>query len=206
MSSFVLYCVMPIFICFMMMALSVDAYKKNIGEVENVWYWVKSKKITWVFAFAVNIILVYSLLSTQKIHIEKGLNKPKNDVQNVAKDSIQANSDTLNIDYNSERFITHVTLTTYNPVKEQCDSNPLVTADGTKIDLHKLKKGEIKYCAVSQDLLWCLPFKTRLYIEGHGVYEVRDTMNKRFNRCIDILQHTDEKNFKKSKIKVIRLD
>lgn len=29
-------------------------------------------------------------------------------------------------------FITHVTLTTYNAVKNQCDNTPLITADGTK--------------------------------------------------------------------------
>ena len=49
-------------------------------------------------------------------------------------------------------FITHVTLTTYNAVARQCDNTPLITADGTKIDVKKLKKGNIKYCAVSRDL------------------------------------------------------
>lgn len=48
------------------------------------------------------------------------------------------------------KFITHVTLTTYNAVASQCDDSPLVTADGTKIDMKKLKKGTIKYCAVSR--------------------------------------------------------
>lgn len=32
--------------------------------------------------------------------------------------------------------ITHVTLTCYQPVKSQCNKEPLVTADGSKIDLH----------------------------------------------------------------------
>ena len=52
-----------------------------------------------------------------------------------------------------KKFITHVTLTTYNAVASQCDNTPLITADGTKIDMKKLKKGKIKYCAVSRDLL-----------------------------------------------------
>lgn len=99
-------------------------------------------------------------------------------------------------------FITHVTLTTYNAVASQCDNTPLITADGTKIDLKKLKSGQIKYCAVSRDLLGDIPFGSVIHIEGHGYYEVRDTMNKRFNHYIDILQHHSQKNFKKSKVRV----
>jgi 3D (Asp-Asp-Asp) domain-containing protein len=99
-------------------------------------------------------------------------------------------------------FITHVTLTTYNAVKNQCDDSPLITADGTKIDIRKLKRGKIKYCAVSRDLLWCIPLGSVVHIEGHGYYEVRDTMNERFNHYIDILQHKSQKNFKKERIRV----
>ena len=69
-------------------------------------------------------------------------------------------------------FITHVTLTTYNAVKSQCDDTPLITADGTKIDLKKLKSGKLKYAAVSRDLLWCIPLGSIIHIEGHGYYEV----------------------------------
>ncbi len=103
---------------------------------------------------------------------------------------------------NEKKFVTHVTLTTYKAVASQCDSTPLITADGTKIDLKKLKKGKIKYCAVSRDLLWCIPLGSVVHIEGHGYYEVRDTMNERFDHYIDILQHTSQKNFKKSKVRV----
>jgi 3D (Asp-Asp-Asp) domain-containing protein len=99
-------------------------------------------------------------------------------------------------------FITHVTLTTYNAVASQCDDSPLITADGTKIDINKLKRGKIKYCAVSRDLLRYIPLGSVIHIEGHGYYEVRDTMNKRFNHYIDILQHKSQKNFKKEKIRV----
>ena len=101
-----------------------------------------------------------------------------------------------------DKFITHVTLTTYNAVKSQCDETPDVTANGTKINYHKLKKGELKYCAISPDLLWCIPMGSIIDIDGHGRYEVVDTMNARFNHRIDILQHYTEKNFKKEKIKV----
>ena len=54
-----------------------------------------------------------------------------------------------------------------------------------------------------QVLTYCIPMGSIIYIDGHGRYEVVDTMNARFNHCIDILQHHTEKNFKKEKIKVI---
>lgn len=101
--------------------------------------------------------------------------------------------------------ITHVTLTYYQPVKEQCNNQPLITADGSKINLHHLKKNRIKWCAISRDLLWLFPKNKpkRVYIEGYGVYEVKDIMNKRYNHCIDILIHPkDNKRIKLPKIKV----
>ena len=102
-----------------------------------------------------------------------------------------------------DKFITHVTLTTYNATKAQCDETPDVTANGTIIDHKKLKKGKLKYCAISPDLLWCIPMGSIIYIDGHGRYTVVDTMNARFNHYIDILQHHTEKNFKKEKIKIM---
>lgn len=102
----------------------------------------------------------------------------------------------------SQNFVTHVTLTTYNPCKSQCDDTPTITANNTKINLQRLKQGKLKYCAVSPDLLWCLPFGSIIEIDGHGRYEVVDTMNKRFDHYIDILQDKSKPNFKKEKIKV----
>lgn len=103
-----------------------------------------------------------------------------------------------------DKFITHVTLTVYNPEKSQCDLTPLITANGTKIDLKKLKDGKLKYCAVSRDLLWCLPYGSTINIEGFGEYLVVDTMNERFNHHVDILQHKNKPIFKKTKVKIIK--
>lgn len=124
-------------------------------------------------------------------------------------------SDSTIIDLGNERpskeikskgkVVTHVTLTTYNPVKEQCDNTPLVTANMTKIDLKKLKRGELKICAISRNLLYLIPMGSRIHIEGHGEYVVADLMNKRFSHCIDILQHNSEPNFKKEKVKITLL-
>lgn len=99
-------------------------------------------------------------------------------------------------------FTTHVTITTYNAVRSQCDRSPLITADGTKIDNGKVKNGEQRIVAISRDLLYAIPLGSLIYVEGHGYYEVRDTMNSRFRHRIDILQHSSKKNFKKDKIKI----
>ena len=99
-------------------------------------------------------------------------------------------------------FTTHVTVTTYNAVSSQCDKTPTITADGTRIDYRKVKNGQQRIAAISRDLLYAIPLGSTIYIEGHGYYVVRDTMNSRFNHCIDILQHPSKKNFKKEKIKV----
>ena len=101
-----------------------------------------------------------------------------------------------------QQFITHVTITTYNAVRSQCDRSPLITADGTKIDQNKLNSGEQKIVAISRDLLYAIPLGSIIDIEGYGRYEVRDTMNSRFNHSIDILQHPSKKNFKKNNIKI----
>ena len=103
---------------------------------------------------------------------------------------------------NKSLFTTHVTITTYNAVRSQCDSSPLITADGTKIDRNKVKSGEQKIVAISRDLLYAIPLGSIIDIEGYGKYEVRDTMNSRFNHSIDILQHSSKKNFKKNNIKI----
>lgn len=99
-------------------------------------------------------------------------------------------------------FTTHVTITTYNAVMSQCDRSPLITADGTKIDHRKVKSGEQRIVAISRDLLYAIPLGSVIYVEGHGYYEVRDTMNSRFKHRIDILQHSSKKNFKKDMIKI----
>lgn len=101
--------------------------------------------------------------------------------------------------------ITHVTLTYYQPVKAQCNSEPLVTADGSKINLRHLKQGRIKWCAISRDLLWLFPKgkPKRIYIEGFGTYYVKDVMNRRFTHSVDILTHPkDSKRIKLNKVKI----
>mgnify|MGYP003136988595 FL=1 len=63
-----------------------------------------------------------------------------------------------------------VTVTTYNPTRQQCDSTPNITADGTRINPKKAT--QYRYVALSRDLLsrWGGPFDYGDYIviEGTG--------------------------------------
>lgn len=204
MKDFFVYILLPLFTCYIIMRMSVMAHNGKIDPNESGWIRLHGKKMVWVITFITNVVFIYMLMLILSLYqMQEQTGKPIND--EPITDSIQVEIDSLKKVNNSGRFITHVTLTTYNPVEAQCDSDPLVTADGTKIDLNKLKNGKIKYCAVSRDLLWCLPYGSVLEIEGHGMYIVKDTMNERFNHCIDILQHVGEKNFKKTKVKVVKI-
>ena len=86
-----------------------------------------------------------------------------------------------------------VTVTTYNPTHEQCDSTPNITADGTTIK--PWRATDYRYVALSRDLIarWGGPFEYGDYIviEGtdgwDGIYQVRDTMNPKWTNRVDIL-------------------
>lgn len=72
-----------------------------------------------------------------------------------------------------------VTVTAYSASKAECDSDPKITAS-----MSKLRPGVV---AVSRDLFnhgWV--FGKRVYIEGHGIYEIVDLMNKKHKNRIDV--------------------
>ena len=93
----------------------------------------------------------------------------------------------------SNKISFNVTVTTYNPTRQQCDDTPNITADGTRIKTWKASS--YRYVALSRDLLsrWGGPFEYGDYIviEGtkdrDGVYQVRDTMNPKWTNRVDIL-------------------
>ena len=102
------------------------------------------------------------------------------------------------------RISYNVTVTTYNPTRQQCDSTPNITADGTRINPKRAT--QYRYVALSRDLLsrWGGPFDYGDYIviEGtgkwDGVYQVRDTMNPKWVKRVDIL--TTNSRFKYNNI------
>lgn len=103
--------------------------------------------------------------------------------------------------------------TTYNAVSSQCDNNPLTCADGTLINLDKLAREEIKYVALSRDLIWNKERQKlfsnqnhwrgpiefgdtiKIYSKSHGnlngEWIVHDCMNTRYNNSIDFLFDPD---------------
>ncbi|MDY0273815.1 MAG: 3D domain-containing protein [Desulfomicrobium sp.] len=72
-----------------------------------------------------------------------------------------------------------VTLTAYSPRVVECGPNPTITASMTKV-----RPGIV---AVSWDLYeqgWV--FGKKVYVQGHGVFEIADLMHKRFTDRVDI--------------------
>ena len=107
-------------------------------------------------------------------------------------------------------FRTNVTVTMYHPTRQQTDSTPNITAHGTKINIWKASK--YRYVAVSRDLLsrWGGPlnYGDWIVIEGagdqSGVYQVRDTMNPKWTKRVDILKTPGTKQFKYTNITLTR--
>ena len=104
--------------------------------------------------------------------------------------------------------------TTYYCNVRQCDNDPFTTADGSVIDTIKLKNKEIKWCALSRDLIWD-EYRQTIHKQGfrglfefgdtivvksnsnpqiNGKWVVHDTMNKRYKNSIDFLIHPDNNN------------
>ena len=85
----------------------------------------------------------------------------------------------------------NVVATKYNPVLEQCDSDPLITADGSYIDTLSLMKGDLKWVAISRDLRKYFNYGDTIVVENSpeidGEYVVHDTMNPRWKSRIDLL-------------------
>jgi 3D (Asp-Asp-Asp) domain-containing protein len=83
----------------------------------------------------------------------------------------------------------NVTANAYNSLSYLTNSNPHITAFGDS-----LKPG-LKYIAVSRDLLKLgLKHNTPVKIEGlEGVYLVKDKMNRRWKKRIDVYMGVDVK-------------
>lgn len=100
-----------------------------------------------------------------------------------------------------------VTLTTYSPSEGETDSTPNITASGFKIDVRNPKKHKI--IAVSRDLKrkWKFNQKVRIRKAGkyNGVYTIKDVMNKRHKKRIDILVGSKEKPIKLKGVEVTLL-
>ena len=104
----------------------------------------------------------------------------------------------------------NVTVTMYQPVPEQTDSTPNITADGTVIKVDRAS--EYRYVAVSQNMLvkngGFLNFGDYVWVDAgkkSGVYQVRDVMNKRYTDRIDILEGVDVRPYKYDNARMVKL-
>jgi hypothetical protein len=94
-----------------------------------------------------------------------------------------------------EHFILE-TLTVYNPLVGQCDSDPLTTASNKRIDTLKLRNGELRWMALSRDMLqgWGgkLQYGDTVHVSAgdqaiDGQWVIQDTMHRRYQRHGDLL-------------------
>jgi len=105
-----------------------------------------------------------------------------------------------NISYRARREVV-TTVTAYNPVPEQTDSTPCLTANGTDI------------CSEPKAIIaanW-LPFGTKVQIPdyfGDKIFEVQDRMNQRYSDRVDVLMYDldEAKKFGKRRLRIIVLE
>ncbi len=106
---------------------------------------------------------------------------------------------------------TVVDVTMYRPNTIECDSDPDITADGTK--LHIPQASKYRYVALSRNLLkrWGGEFTYGDYVvlqgtdSKDGIYRVRDTMNPKFRNVVDILESHNVKPYKYENVKLYKL-
>jgi 3D (Asp-Asp-Asp) domain-containing protein len=96
-----------------------------------------------------------------------------------------------------EKRIRELTVTAYTPRRIETDNDPTTTASMTEV-----REGIV---AVSRDLFengWV--FGRKVYIKGHGVFEIQDLMNERFEERMDIFMWSlnEARKFGKQQLKV----
>jgi 3D (Asp-Asp-Asp) domain-containing protein len=102
-----------------------------------------------------------------------------------------------------------VTATCYNAVEGQTNSNPLITADGSFIEVDKIE--DIRWIAISRDLeKQDFHMGDSVLVQGvgngyDGIWTIRDRMNKRFKNKIDFLISENKKGGLFKNIKLIKL-
>jgi len=103
-----------------------------------------------------------------------------------------------------------VTVTMYHPVPEQTDDTPNITADGTVIKVNNAS--DYRYVAVSRNMLvnygGFLAYGDYVFVDAgikSGVYQVRDTMARRWMNRIDILETPGVKPYKYKEASIRRI-
>ena len=103
-----------------------------------------------------------------------------------------------------------VKATMYHPVISQCDNTPLITADGSLIDPHKVSNWN--WIAVSQHMLTRnggpLNYGDTVFVFGtedkDGYYVIKDCMNKRKTYQIDFLESIGTPQYRYDNVVIAR--
>tara|TARA_R110002051_G_scaffold289799_1_gene353042 strand:+ start:109 stop:633 length:525 start_codon:yes stop_codon:yes gene_type:complete len=159
-----------------------------------------------ILCYTTLVILISGAISIQFIENEKELWSKK-------LEELTSSAKTLQIRLNQfESVGIEVDVTMYHPVSRQTDSTPNILADGTQIRVQRAS--EYKYIAVSRNLLkrhgGFLDYGDFVLLKGtkghkDGVYQVRDTMNKRFVNRIDVLESPGKKPYKYANAEIYKL-
>ncbi|HPC09739.1 MAG TPA: hypothetical protein PLN85_01540 [archaeon] len=80
----------------------------------------------------------------------------------------------------------------YNPVVNQCDVDCLFTANMSYIDTIALNNYQLRWVAISRDLLKHYNFNDTIIVHSNnqkinGLWVIKDVMNKRYQKRIDFL-------------------
>jgi 3D (Asp-Asp-Asp) domain-containing protein len=151
-------------------------------------------------------MLISGIVSVQFIEKEK-------EIWSKRLEELTNSAETLQLRLNEfESVGIEVDVTMYHPISRQTDSTPNILADGTRIRVQRAS--EYKFIAVSRNLLkrfgGFLDYGDFVLLKGtnghkDGVYQVRDTMNKRFVNRIDVLESPGKKPYKYANAEIYKL-
>lgn len=159
-----------------------------------------------ILCYTILVMLISGIVSVQFIEKEKEIWSKRLEELTISAETLQIR---LN-DYESVGIEVDVTM--YHPISRQTDSTPNILADGTRIRVQRAS--EYKFIAVSRNLLkrygGFLDYGDFVLLKGtnghkDGVYQVRDTMNKRFVNRIDVLETPGKKPYKYANAEIYKL-
>ena len=160
----------------------------------------------YVYYLSISLLTVlYSVIATSLIDYKSDTHKRVIDKLTIENDSLKIRLDNI-FEYGIE-----VDVTMYRPTRQETDSTPNITADGTKIKISEASR--YRFVAVSRNLLerWggFLNYGDFVLLKdaGHkdGIYRVKDTMSARWVNVVDILESpgTDPYKFKNASLTLL---
>ena len=161
----------------------------------------------YVYYLSITLLtILYSVITTSLIDYKSNTHKEVIDKLLLENDSLRIKLDNI-FEYGIE-----VDVTMYRPTRQETDSTPNITADGTKIKISEASR--YRFVAVSRNLLerWggFLNYGDFVLLKdaGHkdGIYRVKDTMNARWVNVVDILESPGTNPYKFKNASLTLLD